>query len=170
MFAYGQEEVEVVFAFVKRRCFFCHRDVASGCETAIVRLSGDCRRSFGNRRNDTFIYGGYTFIRAAPCHRRDCGVRRDYGSRQRASRSFFQFQCLRTDRDTGHRDYFHFVVVIASRERKGSQGYHERKQCKFDFFHFSLFLVIQILIITYYPVSNRLQRMYTWRNDVSIQG
>lgn len=94
MFAYGQEEVEVVFAFVKRRCFFCHRDVASGCETAIVRLSGDCRRSFGNRRNDTFIYGGYAFIRAAPCHRRDCGVRRDYGSRQRASRSFFQFQCL----------------------------------------------------------------------------
>lgn len=30
--------------------------------------------------------------------------------------------------------------------------------------------IIQILIITYYPVSNRLQRMYTWRNDVSIQG
>ena len=90
MFSYGQEQVEVIFAFVESRRVTCYSDFASGSESTVVCLYRDRGRTFGNSRYNTFVHCSDIRVRTVPGNSLYGSIFRNYGRSQCSCSSRFQ--------------------------------------------------------------------------------
>ena len=90
MFSYGQEKVEVIFAFVESRRITGYGYFASGRESAVVRYYRDRGRSFGNSCYNAFFYCCDICVRTVPGNSRYSSIFRDNSRGQCPGGSRFQ--------------------------------------------------------------------------------